>query len=343
MQPPWILYFYRRGILKLMTQNNTTANSPDSENKQTNRPVMGAENIFERALRLTGLQSKPSFRDVNKEYDSRLSLGQRLADTIAATMGSWRFIIIQSCILLIWITLNVVGWIDRWDPYPFILLNLALSFQAAYAAPIIMMSQNRQSEKDRLSAQNDYDVNKLGELEIQAILLHLEEQDRFLLELLRRTETTSGKEELKHNHFNDVPHSTSGKPLDEQHRLYIENDLWAVVNNKLVELQLSPQEVRDLIGHCHAIINIESFQRNNLIDHTFQIDDNRIHILGILYREVFISVGADFEEPDAEDLVEVSDLLLERMKYRGIDSELIAKQAEISNLLIEKLPQNKNK
>jgi len=100
----------------------------------------------------------------------QLTAGQRIADTVAATMGSWRFIIIQSIILLIWILLNVTAYIQQWDPYPFILLNLALSFQAAYAAPFIMMSQNRQQDIDRKHAENDFQVNVKAELEIE--LLH---------------------------------------------------------------------------------------------------------------------------------------------------------------------------
>ncbi|OYU71174.1 MAG: hypothetical protein CFE28_14925 [Alphaproteobacteria bacterium PA2] len=99
-----------------------------------------------------------------------LTIGQRIADTVAATMGSWRFIIIQSTILVSWIVLNVTAYVQHWDPYPFILLNLALSFQAAYAAPFIMMSQNRQQEIDRKEAENDYHVNIKAELEIE--LLH---------------------------------------------------------------------------------------------------------------------------------------------------------------------------
>ena len=71
----------------------------------------------------------------------RLTIGQRIADAVAATMGSWTFIIIQSFLLMFWIALNVTAYVQQWDPYPFILLNLALSFQAAYAAPFIMMSQ----------------------------------------------------------------------------------------------------------------------------------------------------------------------------------------------------------
>lgn len=100
----------------------------------------------------------------------RLTAGEHLSDAFAATMGSWRFIIIQSIILLFWVFLNIVGFIKHWDPYPFILLNLMLSFQAAYAAPIIMMSQNRQADIDRAEAKHDYEVNMKAELEIE--LLH---------------------------------------------------------------------------------------------------------------------------------------------------------------------------
>ena len=96
--------------------------------------------------------------------------GARIADMVATTVGSWRFIIIQSALLVLWVFLNLIGYFYHWDPYPFILLNLLLSTQAAYAAPIIMMSQNRQAEIDRRSAEHDYRVNVKAELEIE--LLH---------------------------------------------------------------------------------------------------------------------------------------------------------------------------
>jgi uncharacterized membrane protein len=99
-----------------------------------------------------------------------LSLGERVADRFAAVMGSWHFIIIQTIILAIWVILNLTVFIKHWDPYPFILLNLMLSFQAAYAAPIIMMSQNRQSAIDRQDAKHDYQINLKSELELE--LLH---------------------------------------------------------------------------------------------------------------------------------------------------------------------------
>jgi uncharacterized membrane protein len=97
-----------------------------------------------------------------------LTAGQRAADAVASVMGSWRFIVIQSVILVAWLAWNAASG-ARFDPYPFILLNLALSFQAAYSAPIIMMSQNRQSDIDRSRAIEDYDVNCKAELEIETL------------------------------------------------------------------------------------------------------------------------------------------------------------------------------
>lgn len=116
-----------------------------------------------RALR----QSHPAHKKIN--WQGR-NLGERASDFIAENVGSWRFIIIQTVILLLWLAANIYAWLNVWDPYPFILLNLVLSFQAAFTAPIIMMSQNRQSQIDRLRAKHDYDINIKAELEIE--LLH---------------------------------------------------------------------------------------------------------------------------------------------------------------------------
>ena len=98
-------------------------------------------------------------------------------------MGSWGFIIVQSVLLLGWATLNVIAWVRHWDPYPFILMNLCLSMQAAYAAPVIMMSQNRQAARDRLEAHEDFLINQKAEEEVRAILEHLAAQDRALAEI----------------------------------------------------------------------------------------------------------------------------------------------------------------
>ena len=89
----------------------------------------------------------------HEEHIEMSTLGQRLADMVANGMGSWKFIIIQTIFVITWMGMNLVGYLQHWDPYPFILLNLLFSTQAAYAAPIIMMSQNRQSDRDRAQAQ----------------------------------------------------------------------------------------------------------------------------------------------------------------------------------------------
>jgi uncharacterized membrane protein len=105
-------------------------------------------------------------------------------------MGSWTFIIIQSFLLVAWIALNVTAYVQQWDPYPFILLNLALSFQAAYAAPFIMMSQNRQQDIDRRSAEDDFKINIKAELEIE--LLHQKIDQLRETEVLHLTEAVNG-------------------------------------------------------------------------------------------------------------------------------------------------------
>jgi len=154
---------------------------------------------------------KRADRDVNQAADQSLTLGQRIADRVAATMGSWRFIVLQSIVLGVWILLNVAEVLWRaWDPYPFILLNLVLSFQAAYAAPIIMMSQNRQSAKDRLQADFDLETNLKAENLIEELhgsmetlrisqwaeLLELQRsQIAMLQELIGRLETRTAPSE----------------------------------------------------------------------------------------------------------------------------------------------------
>ncbi len=104
-----------------------------------------------------------------KQKNSQSSRGQSIADVVTSTVGSWRFILIQSSLLGLWILLNIISWIKHWDEYPFILLNLALSFQAAYATPFILMSQNRQSEIDRDKAKQDLDIDLKAEEEIESL------------------------------------------------------------------------------------------------------------------------------------------------------------------------------
>ncbi len=127
----------------------------------------------------------PPVVDVNEEFLDKMTFGQKAADHVAKIVGSWTFIIIQSFILLGWAALNIIAWASHWDPYPFILMNLFLSLQAAYTAPMLMMSQNRQAAKDRIEAHNDFLINQKAEVEIRFIMDHLTAQDKALKEIHR--------------------------------------------------------------------------------------------------------------------------------------------------------------
>ena len=140
-------------------------------------------------------QHKYSIRNINREFSQKLTLGQRVADAVARVVGSWNFIILQSIIILVWMSINLylvfIAAIQpekfrAWDPYPFILLNLVLSFQAAYTGPVVMMSQNRQAEKDRMIAEQDYETNVKAEEEIQILMKHLVHHDEILSEILHK-------------------------------------------------------------------------------------------------------------------------------------------------------------
>ncbi|HEY8781673.1 MAG TPA: DUF1003 domain-containing protein [Mucilaginibacter sp.] len=130
-----------------------------------------------------------TWHDIHKES---LGFGQRLADSVATGMGSWRFIIIQTIIVILWMAANVVGFIFHWDVYPYILLNLLFSTQAAYAAPIIMMAQNRQNERDRVQANADFKTNVDAKKEIEELMqklnsIELDKLDK-ILSILQKTE-----------------------------------------------------------------------------------------------------------------------------------------------------------
>ncbi|HEV3474471.1 MAG TPA: DUF1003 domain-containing protein [Actinomycetota bacterium] len=128
----------------------------------------------------------PNRSPVNVRHHDRRTVGERVADTVTSGIGSWPFIVTQSILLALWIVMNALilgDWISGkpFDPYPFILLNLVLSFQAAYTGPVVMMSQNRQAAKDRDAAEHDYQVNE----DALARLERLEETQTAILEQLR--------------------------------------------------------------------------------------------------------------------------------------------------------------
>ena len=146
-------------------------------------------------------------RNVNEVVDEQLTFGQRLADKAADIIGSWPFIITQVALVVTWFILNGTGVIKPWDPYPFILMSVILSFQGAFSGPVIMMSQNRQSAKDRLVAEVDHQVNTKAELEISNMIRRMDELElsikqsqsemRSLLTNLHKRETRVEFQELK--------------------------------------------------------------------------------------------------------------------------------------------------
>jgi uncharacterized membrane protein len=135
---------------------------------------------------------------------------------LAAVVGSWPFIAIQSILLVIGIAVNVVLAMRHsdkaWDPYPFILLNLALSFQGAYTGPIVMMSQNRQDEKDRRQANSDYETNIRAEAEIRVIMEHLKYQDKVIHELVGELKMLRASQQ----HGTDASHTNHDHQLQEE-------------------------------------------------------------------------------------------------------------------------------
>jgi uncharacterized membrane protein len=141
-----------------------------------------SDTLQEEKLIITNLLNPPQ---------EELTRGQRISDKVARFGGSWMFIISFGVVLCVWIVFNVLAPMqEKFDPYPFILMNLILSTIAALQAPIIMMSQNRQEEKDRKRAENDYLINLKAELELrslhQKVDLLLEEQIKTLFEIQAR-------------------------------------------------------------------------------------------------------------------------------------------------------------
>jgi uncharacterized membrane protein len=129
----------------------------------------------------------------HQHHTDTSTFGQKLADSVATGMGSWRFIIWQTIIVVVWMTLNVIGFVYHWDVYPYILLNLVFSTQAAYAAPIIMMAQNRQNDRDRAQADADYKTNCEAKKEIEELTkmlntIEIEKLDKILAILQEQKE-----------------------------------------------------------------------------------------------------------------------------------------------------------
>ena len=134
----------------------------------------------------------PDLKNIAEVYQRRLKRLDHLAIAVAKLVGSWSFLIWQTVFIGGWMILNLIGWARNWDPYPFILMNLVLSLEGAYTAPLLMMAQNRDAERDRLMMQEDYETNRRAAEEVRRILDTLEQHGRLLAKLVDQRESRDG-------------------------------------------------------------------------------------------------------------------------------------------------------
>jgi uncharacterized membrane protein len=128
----------------------------------------------------------PPVRDLNRESDRRVKFPQRVADDLGRVVGSWTFVFIQVLLTGSWLVLNVVAQTNHWDNYPFLLLNLVITFENALWASLVLMALNRSAGRDRLRAQQDYEQQVKFEEEMRTLMNHLEAQDELLLQVVQR-------------------------------------------------------------------------------------------------------------------------------------------------------------
>src|SRR5258708_25080484 len=119
----------------------------------------------------------PPVRDVNQEVERRTGRGERIADDLARVIGSWTFVAFQAVLIALWLFVNLVGFLRHWDSYPFHLLNLVLTFQAAFAVPIVLMALNRMTNRDRLAAHKADHVGVQEDEAIKSVMTHLDVED----------------------------------------------------------------------------------------------------------------------------------------------------------------------
>jgi len=212
------LALVHEGVFKMIQRDRPKVNregwicSPDLNSyrmeyiKAALEEEKGELTAFEQEV-VTSIQEQETVsKDIHREYEGRLTVGQRMADRLAACGGSWRFILLFVGGLIFWIILNSILLLRKpFDPYPFILLNLVLSCMAALQAPIIMMSQNRQDAKDRLRSEYDYRVNLKAELEVR--YLH-QKLDHFLR---REWQTLLEIQEIQIDLMKEISGRESGK------------------------------------------------------------------------------------------------------------------------------------
>ena len=137
----------------------------------------------------------PPVRDLNRDVDRKLTFADRVASDFARLVGSWIFVLAQVGLMLLWVLLNLVGFIRHWDAYPFLFLNFVFSLEAAIWVSVVLMTLNSMADRDRMRAQNEYELNVKAEEELKALMNHLMHQDEILLQIVNRLDR--GDREMK--------------------------------------------------------------------------------------------------------------------------------------------------
>ncbi len=152
------------------------------------RTTDSGQKALKHLLRIRKLKAEDHKHPVNVLHHEEATFGEMLADQIAAGIGSWTFLIIQTFAVLCWVTLNVVGLVNHWDPFPFILLNLLFSVQAAYTGPVLLLAGNRQAQKDRLTLEHAAEEAEKADAQNVEILKAIKENTDVTVQILRHVE-----------------------------------------------------------------------------------------------------------------------------------------------------------
>ena len=137
----------------------------------------------------------PPVRDLNRDVERKLTFADRVASDFARLVGSWIFVLAQVGLMLLWVLLNAIGLLRHWDPYPFLFLNFVFSLEAAIWVSVVLMTLNSMADRDRMRAQNEYELNVKAEEELKALMNHLMHQDEILLQIVNRLDR--GDREMK--------------------------------------------------------------------------------------------------------------------------------------------------
>ena len=152
------------------------------------RSTESIQKAIKQTLRTRKLKAEDHKHPVNVLHHEEATFGEMLADKIASGIGSWTFLIVQSFAVMLWVTLNVIGLVNHWDPFPFILLNLLFSVQAAYTGPVLLLAGNRQSQKDRLTLEHAAEEAEKADDQNVEILKAIEKNTEVTIQILRHVE-----------------------------------------------------------------------------------------------------------------------------------------------------------